>query len=92
MLRPIDRHLWVAEQPQKFWGLSVGTRMTVILLSQGSLLLISPIKIDLETKAQLDSIGQVEFIIAPNLFHHLNIRSSVILLLISIATFLWSRN
>ena len=71
MLKPIDRHLWVAEQPLKYLGLPVGTRMTVIQLSGERLLLISPIKIDSETKAQLDSIGKVEFIVAPNLFHYL---------------------
>ena len=71
MLKQIDRHLWVAEQPLKFLGLPVGTRMTVILLSGERLLLISPIKIDEETKAQLALIGKVEVIIAPNLFHHL---------------------
>ena len=71
MLRSIDRDLWVAEQPQEFFGLPVGTRMTVILLAGERLLLISPIKIDRQTKTQLDSIGKVEFIIAPNLFHHL---------------------
>lgn len=71
MLKSIDRSIWVAEQPFKYLGLPVGTRMTVILLSGGRLLLISPIKIDTKTKAQIDSIGKVEFIIAPNLFHHL---------------------
>lgn len=71
MLKSIDRDLWIAEQPQKFFGLPVGARMTVILLSGERLLLISPIKIDANTKEQLDSIGKVEFIIAPNLFHYL---------------------
>ncbi len=71
MLKQIDSHLWVAEQPLKYLGLPVGTRMTVILLSRERLLLISPINIDKETKAQLDLIGKVKFIIAPNLFHHL---------------------
>lgn len=71
MLKSIDRNLWVAEQPFKYLGLPVGTRMTVILLSGEGLLLISPIKIDPETKTQLDTLGKVKFIIAPNLFHYL---------------------
>ena len=71
MLKSIDRDLWVGEQPFKYLGLPVGRRMTVILLSGGRLLLISPIEIDENTKEQLDSIGKVEFIIAPNLFHYL---------------------
>ena len=71
MLRQIDDHLWVAEQPFKFLGLEVGTRMTVIKLSDNSIVLISPIKIDSQIREQLDTFGSVRYIIAPNLFHYL---------------------
>ena len=71
MLRQIDGSLWVAEQPLKFLGLEVGTRMTVVRLSNKSLVLISPIKIDSETRQQLDTLGTVKYLIAPNLFHYL---------------------
>lgn len=71
MLKQVGRCIWVAEQPLKFLGLQVGTRMTVILRSDNSLLLISPINIDANLKQQLDSLGTVKYIIAPNLFHHL---------------------
>ena len=71
MLKQIDRHLWVAEQPLKFLGLEVGTKMTVIKLSNGSLVVISPIEINSEIQQQLDTIGTVRYIIAPNLFHYL---------------------
>ena len=71
MLRQIDRHLWVAEQPLRFFGLEVGTRMTVIKLLNSSLVIISPIKIDSQIQQQLDSIATVRYIIAPNLFHYL---------------------
>lgn len=53
MLRKIDHNLWVAEQPLKFMGLEVGTRMTVIRLSNNLILLISPIKINSKLKQQL---------------------------------------
>ena len=76
MLKPIDSGIWVAEQPLKFFGLEVGTRMTVIARSDNSLLLISPIKIDAALKQQLDSLGKVKYIIAPNLFHHLYLEST----------------
>ena len=71
MLKEIDRNLWVAEQEQKFMGLSVGTRMTVIRLTDNSLLLISPITIPPGLKLQLDELGTVKYLIAPNLFHYL---------------------
>ena len=74
MLKQIGHCIWVAEQPLKFLGLPVGTRMTVILRSDNSLLLISPIKIDANLKQQLDSLGTVKYIIAPNLFHHLYLK------------------
>ena len=45
--------------------------MTVIKLLDGSLALISPIKVDSAIKQQLDSLGVVKYLIAPNLFHYL---------------------
>jgi hypothetical protein len=71
MLRKIDSNIWVAEQPLKYWGLEVGTRMTVIRLITNELIVISPIHADDITIHQLNEIGNVAYIIAPNVFHHL---------------------
>lgn len=71
MLRQIDNHLWVAEQPLRYFGLSVGTRMTVIQLETGDLAVISPTQLSEQLRRQLDPLGQVAHIIAPNLFHYL---------------------
>lgn len=71
MLRKIDRDLWVAEQPLRYFGLSVGTRMTVIRLSNGELVVISPIQINNAIASQLNELGTVSHIIAPNLYHYL---------------------
>ncbi|MGG6265412.1 DUF4336 domain-containing protein [Leptolyngbya sp. AN03gr2] len=71
ILRTIDTDLWVAEQPLKYFGLEVGTRMTVIRLNQNQLLVISPIDPDGELLEHLNQLGQVSVIIAPNLYHHL---------------------
>ncbi|MBE9140486.1 DUF4336 domain-containing protein [Nodosilinea sp. LEGE 07088] len=71
MLRAIDRDLWVAEQPLRYFGLSVGTRMTVIRLADDGLALISPIQISAGLADQLDQLGEVRHIIAPNLYHYL---------------------
>lgn len=71
MLRKIDRNIWVAEQPFRYFGLSVGTRMTVIRLTNSELVVISPIQVDNETIHQLNEIGDVSHIIAPNLYHYL---------------------
>lgn len=71
MLREIDRNIWVCEQPLTYFGLSVGTRMTVIRLTSGELVVISPIQPDNAIIQQLSEIGEVSHIIAPNLYHYL---------------------
>jgi len=71
MLRELDRDLWVVERPQRFFGLEVGARMTVMRLTGGSLLLHSPVALDAALRRELDAIGTVRFVVAPNRFHHL---------------------
>jgi hypothetical protein len=71
MFKNLDRHLWIAEQPLKFWGVEVGTRMTLIRLANGELVAISPIAVDRQTINQINELGNVTTIIAPNLYHHL---------------------
>jgi hypothetical protein len=69
--RRLAQDLWVVERPQRFYGLEVGTRMTVIRLADGSLLLHSPVVLDAELRRELDAIGRVRFAVAPNRVHHL---------------------
>jgi hypothetical protein len=71
VLKNLDRNLWVAEQPLKFWGVEVGTRMTLIRLTNGELVAISPIDCDRQTIKQINELGNITVIIAPNLYHHL---------------------
>ncbi len=71
MLRELDTDLWVAERPQRFFGLEVGTRMSVIRLGDGGLLLHSPVTLGPELRRELDARGTVRFVVAPNRFHHL---------------------
>ncbi|MBD1836437.1 DUF4336 domain-containing protein [Cyanobacteria bacterium FACHB-472] len=71
MLRAIDTDIWVAEQALKYFGLEVGTRMTVIRLNDDKLMVISPIRIDEALIHQLNQLGDVGYIVVPNLYHHL---------------------
>jgi hypothetical protein len=70
-LRKLAENLWVADRPQRFYGLAVGTRMSVIRLADGSLLLHAPVALDPELRRALDAIGRVRFVVAPNRVHHL---------------------
>ena len=71
MIREIDRDIWVAEQPLRYFGLSVGTRMTVVRLTNQELAVISPIEVNAAIVQQLNELGTVQHIIAPNLYHYL---------------------
>ncbi|NEP62851.1 MAG: DUF4336 domain-containing protein [Symploca sp. SIO2G7] len=71
MLREIDQDIWVAEQPLRYFGLSVGSRMTVIRLSNDELVVISPIQASDSLIQKLSELGHVRHIIAPNLYHYL---------------------
>jgi len=70
-LRQLASYIWVADRRQRFYGLEVGTRMTVMRLADGSLLLHSPVPIDPQLRGELDAVGRVRFVVAPNRVHHL---------------------
>ncbi len=67
----VANNLWTATQPLRFLGLEIGARMVVVRLSQGDLILISPIQLHEGDRSTLDALGTVRHLVAPNLFHHL---------------------
>ncbi len=69
-LEPIAPGVWTAPMPHVYMGLHLGTRMTVVRLSDGSLLIHSPIRLDATLKAEIDALGPVSHIVAPSRFHH----------------------
>ena len=70
----VTDNLWGGRQPLRFLGLEIGTRMTVVRLSNGELVLISPVTLENQDRHYLDELGTVQHIIAPNLFHHLYVQ------------------
>ena len=70
-MRAIAEDLWVAEQPLRFGLLQLGSRMTVIRLRDSSLLLHSPISLTESLRVEIEQLGSVRFVVAPNRFHHL---------------------
>jgi hypothetical protein len=69
-------NLWTATQPLRFLGIDIGSRMSVVRLPSGALVIISPIELTEHDCQMLNSLGTVEQIIAPNLFHHFSIGSA----------------
>jgi hypothetical protein len=71
VVRELAKDIWIVERRQRFYGLEVGTRMTVMRLADGSLLLHAPVRLDPGLRRELDAIGRVRFAVAPNRVHHL---------------------
>ena len=65
MLEQLTDNLWVARSPQKFMGVPIGTRMTVVKLGEGELFLHSPIPLSQEIREGLSREGECVF--RPNL-------------------------
>lgn len=70
-LMPWGTNIWVAEQPLTFCHLEFGCRMTVIRLSDNKLFIHSPVSMDNQLKKEVDALGSVSYLIAPNKLHHL---------------------
>ncbi len=67
----VPGRLWVAEMPLRFHGVEVGTRMSVVRLSdEDGLWLHSPVRLDRDLKEGLDELGRVRFVVCPNRLHH----------------------
>jgi len=72
MLKEFGREIWTADGPNiAVVGFDYPTRMAVIRLSGGDLFIWSPIRITDSLRTEVDAVGQVRHIIAPNSLHHL---------------------
>lgn len=67
----VPRRIWLREHPVRYAGTSFLSRMTVLRLRGGDLLLHSPVEIDAQTREAIEAIGPVRHIVAPSTFHHL---------------------
>jgi len=70
-MQQLDEDLWVCDAPLRFFGLEVGTRMTVVRLPGGGVLLHSPTEATAELVRAVEALGPVEHLVAPNKLHHL---------------------
>jgi len=76
-LRAFTDTIWLIDHPLKLAGTRVGTRSTLIRLPSGELALISPVPLSDEDQAEIDALGPLKTIIAPNLFHHLFLKAAI---------------
>jgi hypothetical protein len=70
----LTRHadgLFTRAAPLSLLGIRIGTRMTVVRLPGGALLVHSPVPIDEALRAAVDAEGTVAHVVAPNAYHHL---------------------
>jgi len=75
MLSQFGREIWIADGPNvAVVGFRYPTRMAIIRLSEGELFVWSPIQLTDALRAEVDAVGQVRHIIAPNSLHHLFLR------------------
>lgn len=71
-LIPSGSDLWVVEgETVSFYTLPYPTRMVIVRLEDGCLWIHSPIALDDSLQEQVDQLGQVTWLIAPNHLHHL---------------------
>ncbi|KAL7552349.1 hypothetical protein ACHAWF_015591 [Thalassiosira exigua] len=75
MLKPFAPHIFIIEYPISYAGCTFTSRMTVVKLSSGRILVHSPCEIDDQLKAEIESLGTVDCIIAPGNYHHLHLPS-----------------
>lgn len=70
-LRQIADGLWVIDHPFKVMGACIGTRTTIVRLDDGGLWLLSPGAGLARLKSEIEALGPVTALVAPNNMHHL---------------------
>lgn len=71
-MREFGRNIWIADGPDvTVAGFHYPTRMAIIRLADGGLVVCSPIRLSDDLRAAVDALGRVAHIVAPNSLHHL---------------------
>ncbi|AUG52337.1 DUF4336 domain-containing protein [Thalassospira marina] len=78
VLKQVDNDIWLVDGPVigfRYLGLSLPfpTRMTIIRQSNGEIWLHSPVKLSPALQVQIDALGPVRYLIAPNTIHYASI-------------------
>lgn len=73
-LKPVARDIWLIDGPAvRFYGMPYPTRCTVVRLENGDLWVHSPTRLTEGLRAELQALGPVRHLIAPNWLHFVSI-------------------
>jgi hypothetical protein len=68
--KPVANNVWIVDSgPLRLAGMPLPVRMTVIRLKSGKLILHSPTQFSFALKEQLDALGEIAYLVAPNTAH-----------------------
>ena len=70
-IEKLDEGLWVLRLPHRMMGMELGTCSTLVRLASGGLAIISPGPFEEGDFENIEALGKVETLVAPNTFHHL---------------------
>ena len=72
MLEQVAENVWSTPSPLVIFGvLQMNTRMTIIRLSDGTIWLHSLVPYNEELCEEIERIGKISYLVAPNCLHHL---------------------
>lgn len=71
VLKPVADDIWIVDGSIiSFKGVPFPTRMTVVRLASGDLLIHSPVDLSDKLKADIDRLGEVKHLVSPNRIHY----------------------
>ncbi|PKL78037.1 MAG: hypothetical protein CVV27_04050 [Candidatus Melainabacteria bacterium HGW-Melainabacteria-1] len=70
-LRQLAPELWLIDHPFKVMGACLGTRSSLVRLADGGIWLLAPGPELAALKTQIDALGPITALVAPNTMHHL---------------------
>jgi hypothetical protein len=70
VLKPVAQDVWIVDSgPLWLLGMPIPLRMTVIRLANGDLLLHSPTRCSDDLRREIERLGRIRHLVAPNPFH-----------------------
>jgi hypothetical protein len=71
LVQVVKDTLWVKQVPLRFFGIQIGTRMTIVRFPDQRLFIHSPVALTPLLKAEIARLGKVFYVVSPNNMHHL---------------------